>query len=132
MYKQIAGFKLSRNSNSRKALFRSLIAALILNGKIETTKVKTKAIQGDIDKLFTLVVKDSLANRRLALSKLGNDTVSTDKLFGELKQLTKKRTSGFTRIINLPNRKGDNAPMARMEWTDILEEKKEKKEVKTK
>ena len=116
MYKKVFGKKLSRNSNSRKALFRSLISSVILYGKIETTKTKAKAVQGDIDKIFTLVAKDDLASRRLVMAKLGNDRKSTDKLFGELKALTEKRKSGFTRIVNLPNRKGDNAEMARIEF----------------
>jgi large subunit ribosomal protein L17 len=116
MLKRVFGTKFSRNSGSRRAMFRSLIAAVILNGKIETTKIKAKAIQGDIDKLMTLVAKDNLAARRLVLAKLGNDSKSTDKLFGELKELTTKRNSGFTRITVLPNRKGDNAPMARLEF----------------
>lgn len=132
MYKKVFGKKLSRNTNSRKALFRSLIFALVKNGKIETTKIKAKAIQADVDKLMTLVGSDTLAARRLVLSKLANNTETVDKLFGELKELTTKRNSGFTRITNLPNRKGDNASLARIEWVDSIEvkEKKEKKEAK--
>ncbi|SRR5258708_3838983 len=116
MYKKVYGTKLSRNTNTRKALFRSLIGALVMNGKIETTKAKAKAISGDIDKLMKFVAKDSVASHRLVLAKLGNDKVTTQKLFGELKSLTEKRNSGFTRIINLPNRKGDNAEVVRMEF----------------
>jgi large subunit ribosomal protein L17 len=117
MYKRVFGKKLSRNTNTRKALFRSLIRSLVAYGKMETTKVKAKAIQGDVDKLFKLVRKDDLSARRLALAKLANDKETVDKLF-KLKPMTTKRTSGFTRIINLPTRKGDNAPMARMEFVD--------------
>src|SRR5260221_4996967 len=109
MYKKVYGTKLSRNTNTRRALFRSLIGAIVANGKIETTKAKAKAIQADIDKLMKYVAKNDLASRRLVLAKLGNDKVTTQKLFGELRNLTEKRSSGFTRIINLPNRKGDNA-----------------------
>ncbi len=118
MYKKISGYKLSRNSNSRKALFRGLISSLVKNGKMETSKVKAKAIQGDMDKIMTLVAKGDLSSRRLVLAKLGNDTVTTKKLFGEMKKLTLARKSGFTRIVNLPNRKGDNAPMVRMEFVE--------------
>src|SRR5260221_14024139 len=111
MYKRIFGKKLSRNTNSRKALFRSLIRSLVLYGKIETTKIKAKAIQGDVDKLFKLVASGDLAARKLALAKLANDTKTVDKLFS-MKDLVKARKSGFTRITNLPNRRGDNASMA--------------------
>ena len=123
MYKQVFGKKLSRNTNSRKALFRSLTVALVKSGKIETTKIKAKAVQGDIEKLFKLVRKDDLASRRMALSKLANDKETVDRLFS-LKKLTEKRRSGFTRIVNLPNRKGDAAPMATLEFVDSVKENK--------
>ncbi len=115
MYKKIFGKKLSRNTGSRKALFRSLIKSLVFYGKIETTKVKAKAIQGDIDKLMKLVAKDDVSARRLLMAKLANDKVTTEKLI-TMKSMTKDRKSGFTRITNLPNRKGDNAPIVRMEF----------------
>lgn len=115
MLKKVYGSKLSRNTKSRIALFRSLIGALILNGKIETTKAKAKAIQGDVDRLFGLVANDNLASRRLALSKLANDNDVVAELF-KMKPMTAKRKSGFTRIVNLPNRKGDNAEMTRLEF----------------
>ncbi len=115
MYKKIYGKKLSRNTNSRKALFRSLIKSLVRDEKIVTTKIKAKAIQGDVDKLMKLVAKDDVSARRLLMAKLANDKVTTEKLF-KMKDMTKDRKSGFTRITNLPNRKGDNAPMVRMEF----------------
>lgn len=131
MYKKVFGKKLSRNRGSREALFRSLIRSLVLGGKMETTKIKAKAIQGDVDKLLGLVANDSLSSRRLVLSKLANDKEVADKLF-EMKPITEKRNSGFTRIINLPARKGDNAPLARIEFVDSIEKPKEKKVKETK
>ena len=118
MLKKVQGYKLSRNTNTRKALFRSLIRSLVMSHKIETTKIKAKAIQADVDKLMKFVAKGDLSARRLALAKLGNDNVTVDRLFSDFKKATEKRNSGFTRIVNLPNRKGDNAPMVRMEFVD--------------
>lgn len=115
MYKKVFGKKLSRNTSSRKALFRSLIIALVKNGKIKTTKIKAKAIQADVDKLFKLVAKDTIESRRIALGRLGNDKDALVNLF-KRKEIAQKRKSGFTRIINLPKRKGDNAPVARIEF----------------
>ena|SRR5581483_5254842 len=115
MKKKVYGRKFSRNTNSRKAMFRSLVKALVESGKIETTKAKAKAVQPDVDKLFKLVAKDDLASRRLALSRLANDKGTLEKLMA-LKPMTEKRKSGFTRIVNLPNRKGDNAEVARLEF----------------
>lgn len=114
MYKKVLGKKLSRDTDSRKALFRSLIRALVANGKIVTTKTKALAIRSDVDKLMKLVEKDDISARRRLNSKLGNDKNTVEKLL-KLKPLTQKRKSGFTRIINLPARRGDGASMARME-----------------
>lgn len=122
MYKKIFGKKLSRNTNSRKALFRSLIKSLVRDEKIVTTKVKAKAIQPDVDKLMKLVGKDDVSARRLLMSKLGNDTETVERLL-KMKEMTKSRKSGFTRIINLPNRKGDNSSQVRIEFISLKKEK---------
>ena len=124
MYKRVFGKKLSRNTTTRKALFRSLIGSLVKNGKIKTTKIKAKAIQGDVDKLMTLVAKNDISARRLLMSKLANDVLTVEKLLSK-KEIIKDRKSGFTKITNLPNRKGDNAPMAIIEFVDV-----ENKEIK--
>lgn len=124
MNKKVFGRKLSRNTQSRKALFRSLISAIIQYGEITTTKAKAKAVVRDIDKLMTLVSKNTVASRRSVLAKLANDKKTTDKLFFDYIEFTKKRKSGFTRIISLPARKGDAAEMAKIEWVDKLTEKK--------
>lgn len=115
MYKKVFGKKLSRDTDSRKALFRSLIRALVVEEKIITTKAKALSIRSSIDKLMKLVSKNDVSARRLLMAKLGNDKVTVDKLI-KLKPLTEKRKSGFTRITNLNVRKGDGASMVRMEF----------------
>lgn len=122
MRKKVFGAKLGRNKKSRLALFRSLVVAMILNGKIETTKTKAKAVQTDIERLMGLVVKNSLSSKRIVLARLGNDKEATAKLFG-LSKLGAKRKFGFTRIVKLAKRKGDGAEMARLEFVDTLEKK---------
>ncbi len=129
MRKKVFGVKLGRNKKSRLALFRSLVAAMILNGKIETTKTKAKAVQTDIEKLMGLVVKNNLSSRRIALARLGNDKEVTAKLFG-FSKLGAKRKFGFTRIVKLARRKGDGAEMARLEFVDTLEKEKKDKDKK--
>ncbi|SRR5258708_3222988 len=124
MNKRVFGRKLSRNTQSRKALFRTLIRALTEYGEINTTLAKAKAISGEVDKLMTLVAKNTVSTRRLVLAKLANDKKTTDKLFESYIEFTKTRKSGFTRIIKLPVRKGDAAQIARIEWVDKLKEKK--------
>lgn len=138
MRKKIYGKQLSRGRNARKALFRSLIRAMVLSGKINTTKAKAKAVQPDIDKLMNIVASGSLAAKRAVLAKVANDKELSKKLFQDYGELAKLRKSGFTKIILLPRRKGDNAELARMEWTTMPEpavsvkSKKTKTKIKTK
>lgn len=122
MYKKVFGKKLSRNTTTRRALFRSLISSLARDEKIKTTKVKAKAIQSDVDKLMKLVLKGDVSSKRLLMSKLANDEETVTKLLAR-KKVVKDRKSGFTRIVNLPNRKGDNAAMAYIEFVDIESKK---------
>lgn len=117
MIKKVFGKKLSRERASREALFASLIRAMILSGKIVTTKAKAKAVQRDLEKMVTLSKKATIQARRQALAFLDNASDITDKLFREVAGLFKSKSSGFTRIINLKPRKGDNAKMVRIEWT---------------
>ena len=76
MKKRVYGRKLSRERDTRRALFRTLIRALVKYDKIVTTKAKAKAIQGDIDKLVNLAKKDSIQARRRLFASLGNDKVT--------------------------------------------------------
>jgi len=126
MRKKVFGRKLSRSRKARRALIKSLIKALIVSGGISTTKAKAKTIQGQIDKLVTLAKKNDLSSRRKVLSFLGNDRELTDRLFLKIVPSFKDRKSGFTRLILLPRRKGDNAEMVRLEWTDKYVEIEEK------
>ncbi|MEK7120647.1 MAG: 50S ribosomal protein L17 [Patescibacteria group bacterium] len=118
MRKKIFGKKLSRGRGSREALFRSLTRALVLVGKIETTKAKAKAVVSYVDKTITWVKKDNLIARRMVLARLGNDREIAERLFAYYLPLVGKRTSGFTRTVNLPRRVGDRAQMVYLEWVD--------------
>lgn len=131
MNKKVFGRKLSRSRPSREALFVSLARAMILNGKIVTTRAKAKAVQGNLEKFVTLAKKGDLTARRRTLSKLDNSRDIVDILFKKVAPAFSVRTSGYTRLISLPTRKGDNAKMARIEWTEKIvnnEELKSKSE----
>ena len=124
----VFGKQLSRGRKAREALFRSLIKALVIYGKIETTKAKAKAVQRDVDKLVTLA-KDGSLNAVKNISRyLRNDRGLAEILSGKIAKTFKDRPGGYTRIILLPRRKGDAAELARLEWSQaiITEEKKEK------
>lgn len=117
MNKKVFGRKLSRSRPAREALFASLSRALILDGKIVTTKAKAKAFQGDIEGYVNLAKKGTIAARQSVLSSLDNAKDVTDTLFQKIAKMFAQKNSGFTRIVSLPNRKGDNAQMSRIEWT---------------
>lgn len=111
--------QLSRDFNERKALIRGLINALIRNESIETTEPKAKAIKGLIDKLISKTKKGGLHNFRLVESFLG-DAVNTEKLAKEIAPSLKNRSSGYTKITRIGTRKGDNAMIVRIEFSDAI------------
>ena len=111
--------QLSRNTNQRKALFRSLINSLIEHHSLITTQAKAKAIQAKVDKLVTRAKKDSVTSRRLVHSFLQKPT-NVKQLFQEIVPATAKRTSGFTKITKLAPRRGDAALMVKLEWVDSI------------
>jgi large subunit ribosomal protein L17 len=129
MNKRIFGRKLSRSRPSREALFASLARALIINGKIETTRAKAKAVQGDLEKLVTLAKSGEVRARRKAVSYLDNARDVADILFQKVAKAFASRASGYTRMVSLPPRVGDNAPMVRLEWTEKVEISNKKLEV---
>jgi len=130
MNKKVFGRKLSRSRPAREALFATLVRSMIINGKIETTMAKARAIQGDLEHMITLAKKADIASRRKALAYLDNARSVSDLLFTQVGQFFKTRTSGFTRITSLPGRRGDNAKMARIEWTEKVEIKAKEPKVK--
>jgi large subunit ribosomal protein L17 len=124
----IKGRKLSRNSAHRKALLRNLSIALLKNERIKTTLPKAKELRPYVEKILTLAKTDSLANRRLAASILGNQEIVA-RLFKEIAPRILQRNGGYTRIMKFGFRVGDKAPMALMELVDrvVVEEVAAKK-----
>lgn len=132
MRHRVSGKKLSLNKDKRKALFKNLINSLIIRGEIKTTEARAKAIRRLVEKLITKGKEQTLHARRLIAAFLQNKK-AVNKIVDELAPLFKKRPGGFTRIIRLGERKGDNAPLVRLELVEKppKEEKKPKKEAKT-
>lgn len=117
MRHRVAGKKFSRTHNQRKALFKNLINSLIIHGAIKTTEIKAKAIRGLVDKLITRGKTGTLQARRLIGAFLQNKKV-VEKIVDELGPIFKNRKGGFTRIIRLGQRGGDNAMMVRLELVE--------------
>lgn len=131
MNKKVFGRKLSRSRPAREALFVTLARAMILSGKIVTTRAKAKAVQGNLEKFVTLAKKGDLSSRRRILANLDNSRETVEALFKKIAPAFAARTSGYTRLISLPTRKGDNAKMARIEWTEkVVMQEEKKKEAK--
>lgn len=124
------GRQLSRDSSARKALFKSLAAALVSREVIRTTLPKAKELRRVVEPLITLAKTDSVSRRRLAFARLRDREVVT-KLFNEIGPRYKARPGGYTRILKCGFRPGDSAPMAIMELVD-RPEPKAAKEVKEK
>jgi len=130
MNKKVFGRKLSRSRPAREALFATLAKALIMNGKIVTTRAKAKAVIPSVEKLVTLSKKGDIAARRRALGRLDNQREAAEVLFKNVAKAFTGKNSGFIRAISLPRRVGDNAQMVRLEWTEKVEYKVKSKEEK--
>ena len=115
MRKNVFGRQFSRDTNQRKALFKSLISSLILDESIKTTLEKAKAIKGDVDKIVNKAKKgDNTLKVQLLQRSLGAEAMN--KVIKDLAPRLSGRTSGYTRITKLGRRFSDNAPMVLMEW----------------
>ena len=117
--------KLNRTSSHRKALLMNLSNALIKHEQITTTLPKAKELKPFVEKIITLGKKGDLESRRKTISVL-QDPKMTKKTFDVLAERYKDRNGGYTRIIKLGNRFGDNASMAVIELVDRDEEAKGK------
>lgn len=128
------GKKLNRSSSHRKALRMNLATQLLTHGRIKTTFHKAKFVQGHAERLITLA-KRGLAKaeakgddliavhaRRQVARRLNNNRVLVGKVFNELAPLYAERPGGYTRILKLGPRKGDNAEMALIELVDYTAE----------
>jgi large subunit ribosomal protein L17 len=113
----IKGRKLNRNSAHRKALLRNLSIALLTHEIIKTTLPKAKELRPFVEKIITLSKNDTLANRRLLISILGNQEIA-DRVFKEIGPKVSARQGGYTRILKYGFRTGDKAPMAIIEFVD--------------
>ena len=109
--------KLNRTSSHRKAMLQNMMNSLIEHEAIKTTVPKAKELRRVIEPMITLAKVDSVANRRQAFDRL-RDRDSVTKLFNVLGPRNAKRPGGYTRILKMGFRVGDNAPMAYVELVE--------------
>ena len=109
--------RLNRTHEHRKALFANMAGSLIEHEQIKTTLPKAKELRRVVEPMITLAKEPTVANKRLAFNRLRDRDIVT-KLFNELGPRYKARPGGYTRILKMGFRVGDNAPMALVELVD--------------
>ena len=124
------GRKLGTDFSHTKAMKKSLVNALFLNDRIKTVESRAKEIRPDVDKIITWAKRGDLHSRRLAIAATGDKEIVRE-IFEKVEQgMFKDRQGGYTRIMKLGNRKGDNAPMVIMELVTEPVAKKTTEEAK--
>jgi len=107
--------KLNRDTKKRRSILSGQTKTVIMNERIETTEERAKETRKFVDKMITYAKKGDLNSRRKALAFLENDTETVKKLFDELAPRYKDRNGGYTRIIKLQERIGDDALIVSLE-----------------
>lgn len=107
--------KLSRESRQRRSILANITRDVIMNESVITTEARAKEVRKFVDKMITYGKKGTLVNRRKALAFLYNDAEVVNKVFNELAKRYETRNGGYTRIIKLKERVGDDALQVKLE-----------------
>ena len=110
--------KLGRTCKHRRSMLANLTKDLIMNERIETTETRAKEVRKFVDKMITYGKKGDLVSRRKALAFMQNDNVATKKVFDDLAKRFENRNGGYTRILKLDERRGDDALMVVLELVE--------------
>jgi len=110
--------KLGRTNKHRRSMLANLTKEVIMNGRIETTETRAKEVRKFVDKMVTYGKDGSLVARRKALAFFHNNTVVVKKVFDELAPRYANRNGGYTRILKLTERRGDDALMVILELVE--------------
>ena len=110
--------KLGRTNKHRRSMLANLTKDVIMNEKIETTETRAKEVRKFVDKMITYGKNGSLVARRNALAFLHNDEVAVKKVFDDLAKRYATRNGGYTRILKLTERRGDDALMVILELVE--------------
>jgi len=115
MAHRMDGRKLGRTHSPRLALYANLIVAVFRYEKVKTTEAKAKEIRPLVERMITLAKRGDIAARRSVVANFPNEPLVVAKLFDEIAPKYADRTSGFTRIVRLGQRRGDAAEMVQIE-----------------
>ena len=125
-----SGSKLGRTSSHRKAMLRNMVTSFLKYEKVKTTDAKAKELKRVAEKMITLGKRGDLHARRQALAFVRDPSV-VGKLFSDLSERYRERAGGYTRIVKMGYRTGDNAPLSMLEFIDAVQRQKPKKKSAT-
>lgn len=132
MRKKVFGRQFKRDKNERQALFKGLLSSLVLEERIQTTEQKAKAIKGEAEKLVAKAKKEVVLAKKLLSKKLNPKAI--EKMISDIALRFDNRNGGYTRIIRIGRRFGDDANMVILEWVEKpiqnLEPKQKKQKIK--
>ncbi len=115
MAHRIDGRKLGRKTAPRQAMYANLIVAVLRYEQIKTTEARAKEVRGMVERVITLSKTGTLADRRRIVAELPDEPLVIEKLYDEIVPRYGDRNSGYTRIVKIGPRPGDNAPMVQLE-----------------
>ncbi|PIP74403.1 MAG: 50S ribosomal protein L17 [Candidatus Levybacteria bacterium CG_4_9_14_3_um_filter_35_16] len=116
MRKKVFGRQFKRDKNERQALFKGLLSSLVLEERIQTTEQKAKAIKGEAEKLVAKAKKEVVLAKKLLGKKLNPKAI--EKMISDVAPRFDNRSGGYTRIIRIGRRFGDDANMVILEWVE--------------
>ena len=112
---RVGGRKLSRKQGPRMSLFKNLTVSVIRYERVKTTEAKAKEIRGRVERMITIANQGDLAARRAVVAAFPNEPLVVSKLFDEIAPKYADRTSGYTRIVKIGQRRGDAAEIVQIE-----------------
>ena len=110
--------KLGRNNKNRRAMLANLTRDVINNESVKTTETRAKEVRKFVDKMITFGKEGTVGARRRALAFLHNDKKTVEKVFSDLAVRYAKREGGYTRILKLDERRGDDALIVKLELVE--------------
>ena len=122
--------KLGRDNKHRRSMLATLTKQVVMNEAITTTDTRAKEVRKFVEKMITYGKKGDLVARRKALAFLHNDTEVVDKIFNDLAKRYENRNGGYTQILKVAERRGDNSLMVILKLVEETKPEEEKKTTK--
>ena len=122
--------KLGRDNKHRRSMLATLTKQVVTNESITTTETRAKEVRKFVDKMITYGKKGDLVSRRKALAFLHNDKATVEKIFNDLAKRYENRNGGYTQILKVGERRGDNSLMVILRLVDETKPVEEKKPAK--